>query len=77
MADVALRGGDAQRAATLLGAAEGVRGTGTVRIDDGARVTPRRGTLPQPRGTSSAAFQRGREVTLATLEAAGVLTPGA
>ena len=78
MADVAVREGDALRAATLLGAAEGVRGTRNRSDDDGARVTAAARALLSP-ADYGAAFQRGGEVTLATLEAAtdGVLTPGA
>ena len=78
MADVAVRGGDALRAATLLGAAEGVRGTRNRSDDDGARVTAAARASLSP-ADYGAAFQRGREVTLATLEAAtdGLLTPGA
>ncbi|MGH3293277.1 MAG: hypothetical protein ACRDP7_15855, partial [Trebonia sp.] len=78
MADVALRGGDALRAATLLGAADGVRGTRNRSDDDGIRVAAAARALLSP-AHYSAAFQRGQEVTLATLEAAldGFLTPGA
>jgi len=78
MADVAVRSGDALRAATLLGAAEGVRGTRNRSDDDGARVTAAARALLSP-ADYGAAFQGGREVTLATLEAApdGFLTLGA
>jgi hypothetical protein len=78
MADVAVRCADAPRAATLLGAAEGVRGTRNRSDDDGTRVTAAARALLSP-AHYGAAFQRGRDVTLATLEAAldGLLTPGA
>jgi hypothetical protein len=78
LADVALRGRDALRAAALLGAAEGVRGTRDRSDEDGERVAAAARELL---GTAdySAAFQRGRAVTPATLEAAlaEFLTPGA
>ena len=77
-ADVALREGDAMRAAALLGAAEGVRGTRHRSDEDGERVAAAARELL---GTADygAAFQRGRAVTPATLEAAlaEFLTPGA
>ena len=69
MADVALRRGETVRAAMLLGAAEGVRGARNRSDDDCARVTAAARALLSP-GDYSAAFQRGREVTLATLGAA-------
>ena len=78
LADVALRGGDALTAAALLGAAEGIRGTRHRSDEDGERVAAaaREALGPADYG---AAFQRGRAVTPATLEAAlgGFLTPGA
>jgi MalT-like TPR region len=78
MASVALIDGDADRAATLLGAADGIRGAGNRSDDDGARVAAGARALLGPDGYS-AAFQRGLQVTLATLEAAlgAMLTPGA
>jgi tetratricopeptide (TPR) repeat protein len=78
MADAALRGGDAVRAAALLGAAEGVRGTRHRSDEDGMRVSAAaRASLSHD--DYSAAFQRGRAVTPATLEAAlaDFLTSGA
>jgi predicted ATPase/DNA-binding SARP family transcriptional activator len=78
LADMALRDGDAARAATLLGAAEGVRGTRDRSDEDGGRVAAAARALLGA-ADYSAALQRGQEVTLATLEAAlaGFLTPGA
>jgi tetratricopeptide (TPR) repeat protein len=78
MADTALRGGDAMKAAALLGAAEGIRGTRARSDEDGARVAAAAREALGPAGYD-AAFQRGRAVTPATLEAAlgGFLTPGA
>jgi predicted ATPase/DNA-binding SARP family transcriptional activator len=78
MADVALRRGDAARAATLLGAAEGVRGIRNRSDEDGARVTAAACALLSP-ADYSAALERGRAVSLPTLEAAlrAFLAPGA
>jgi len=78
MAEVAVRGGNGERAAALLGAAEGVRGTQDRSDDDGARVTAAARALLSP-AHYSAAFQRGQEVSLATLEGAlsTFLTSGA
>jgi predicted ATPase/DNA-binding SARP family transcriptional activator len=74
LADLALREGDPVRAATLLGASEGVRGTRDRSISDEFLVTERvRGALTSAEWDD--AVQRGRGVTLATLDA--VLTPGA
>jgi predicted ATPase/DNA-binding SARP family transcriptional activator len=78
LADTVLRGGEAMRAAALVGAAEGVRGTRARSDEDGKRVAAAARELL---GTAdyAAAFQRGRAVTPATLEAAlaDFLTPGA
>ena len=78
LADVALLSGDAGRAATVLGMAEGVRGTTNRSDEDEKRVTAAARALLS-HAAYSAAFQRGQGVTLATLEAAlaEVLTPGA
>jgi predicted ATPase/DNA-binding SARP family transcriptional activator len=79
MADVAARDGNAEQAAVLLGAADGVRGAPHRSDDDGARVAAAARALLGP-ADYSAAFQRGQQVTLATLEAALralLLTPGA
>jgi predicted ATPase/DNA-binding SARP family transcriptional activator len=78
MADTALRGGNAMRAAALLGAAEGIRGTRARSDEDGKRVAAGARAALGPAGYG-AAFQRGRSVTPATLEAAleEFLTPGA
>ena len=74
LADLALREGDPVRAATLLGASEGVRGTRDRSVSDEFRVAETvRGTLTSAEWDG--AFQRGRGATLATLEA--VLTPDA
>jgi tetratricopeptide (TPR) repeat protein len=74
LADLALREGDPVRAATLLGASEGVRGTRDRSITDEFRVAEAaRGALTSAEWDG--AFQRGRGVTLATLDA--VLTPDA
>ena len=74
LADVALREGDPMRAATLLGASEGLRGTRDRSISDEVLVAEAvRGALTS--ADWDAAFQRGRGVTLATLDA--VLTPDA
>jgi hypothetical protein len=74
LADQAQREGDPLRAATLLGAAEGVRGTTDRSISDEFRVAEAvRGTLTPAEWDD--AFQRGRGATLATLDA--VVTPGA
>ncbi len=72
------RGGTPVRAATLLGAAEGLRGTQDRSDEDGARVTAAARALLGP-ADYGAAFQRGQAVSLATLEAAldGFLTRGA
>jgi hypothetical protein len=77
MADTALRGGDAWQAATLLGAVEEVRGTRDRSDDDSARVTVAVRALLSP-ADYGAAFQRGLEVTPATLEAGlgAFLAPG-
>jgi predicted ATPase/DNA-binding SARP family transcriptional activator len=68
MADTAVRGGDALRAVTLLGAAEGVRGTRDRSDDDEARVSAAARALLSP-ADYSAAFRRGQAVTLPTLAA--------
>jgi hypothetical protein len=74
LADLALREGDPVRAATLLGASQGVRGTTDRSISDEFRVAETvRGALTSAEW--DAAFQRGRGATLATLDA--VLTPDA
>jgi predicted ATPase/DNA-binding SARP family transcriptional activator len=74
LADLARREGDPVRAATLLGASEGVRGTRDRSISDEFRVAEAvRGALTS--ADWDAAFQRGQEVTLATLDT--VLTPDA
>ena len=74
LADLALREGGPVRAATLLGASEGVRGTRDRSISDEFRVAEAvRGALTSAEW--DAAFQRGRGVTLATLDT--VLTPDA
>ena len=74
LADLALREGDPARAATLLGASEGVRGTRDRSIPDEFRVAEAvRGALTSAEWDG--AFQRGRGATLATLDA--VLTPDA
>ena len=74
LADLALREDDPVRAATLLGASEGLRGTRDRSISDEFRVAEAvRGTLTSAEWDD--AFQRGRGVTLATLDA--VLTPDA
>ena len=74
LADLAMREGDPVRAATLLGAAEGVRGTSDRSIPDEFRVAEAvRGALTP--ADWDGAFQRGRGATLATLDA--VLTPDA
>jgi hypothetical protein len=77
LADVALRREDARRAATLLGAAEGMRGIRDRSDHDSARVTDAVRALLSP-ADYGAAFDRGREVTLATVEAAleALLGPG-
>jgi hypothetical protein len=68
LADVAVRRADAALAATLLGAAEGVRGTRNRSDNDSARVTAAaRAALST--ADYGAAFQRGHEVTLDRLEA--------
>src|SRR6185312_1894401 len=77
LADVALRREDAAVAATLLGAAEGVRGTRNRSDDDSARVTAAtRAALST--ADYGAAFARGQRVTLDTLEAelGAYLAPG-
>jgi hypothetical protein len=74
LADLALREGDAARAATLLGASEGVRGTTDRSVPDEARVAAEARAL-LGEAEYGAAFQRGRRVSLATLE--DVLTSGA
>ena len=72
LADLAMREGDPMRAATLLGASEGVRGTSDRSILDEFRVAEAvRGALTS--ADWDGAFQRGRGATLATLDA--VLTP--
>ena len=72
LADLALREGDPVRAATLLGASEGVRGTSDRSIPDEFQVAEAvRGALTS--ADWDGAFQRGRGATLATLDA--VLTP--
>ena len=78
LANVTLEGGDAVRAATLLGAAEGMRGTRNRCDEDEERVTAAVRALLS-HADYSAAFQRGRGVTQATLEGvlADALTPGA
>ena len=78
LADVVLRGGDAVRAATLLGMAEGVRGTTNRCDEDEKRVTAAVRALLSD-ADYGAAFQRGQGATRATLEGAlaEVLTPGA
>jgi predicted ATPase len=74
VADLALREGDPVRAATLLGASEGVRGTSDRSISDAVRVAETvRGVLTSAEWDG--AFQRGQGATLATLDA--VLTPDA
>jgi predicted ATPase/DNA-binding SARP family transcriptional activator len=74
LADLAMREGDPVRAATLLGASEGVRGTSDRSILDEFRVAEAvRGALTS--ADWDGAFQRGRGATLATLDA--VLTPDA
>ena len=74
LADLALREGDPVRAATLLGASEGVRGTRDRSTSDEVRVAEAvRGALTSAEWDG--AFQRGRGATLATLDA--VLTPDA
>jgi predicted ATPase/DNA-binding SARP family transcriptional activator len=74
LADLALREGDPMRAATLLGASEGVRGTRDRSVSDEFRLAETvRGALTSAEW--DAAFQRGRGATLATLDA--VLTPDA
>ena len=74
LADLAMREGDPVRAATLLGASEGVRGTSDRSILDEFRVAEAvRGALTSADWDD--AFQRGRGATLATLDA--VLTPDA
>ena len=74
MADLALREGDPARAATLLGASVGLRGTTDRSIPDVSRVTEAvRGALTSAEWDK--AYQRGQGATLATLDA--VLTPDA
>jgi ATP/maltotriose-dependent transcriptional regulator MalT len=74
LADLAMREGDPVRAATLLGASEGVRGTSDRSILDEFRVAETvRAALTS--ADWDGAFQRGRGATLATLDA--VLTPDA
>jgi predicted ATPase/DNA-binding SARP family transcriptional activator len=74
LADAALRAGDPARAATLLGAAEGVRGAPDHSDIDGERVNAAARAALGPTAYKSA-FERGRGATLATLEE--LLTPGA
>jgi predicted ATPase/DNA-binding SARP family transcriptional activator/tetratricopeptide (TPR) repeat protein len=74
LADAALRADDAPRAATLLGAAEGVRGVPDRSDTDGERVAAAARVALGPAAYESA-FERGRGATLATLD--GLLTPGA
>ena len=78
LADVALRDGDAPQAVTLLGMAVGVRGTTNRSDEDEKRVTAAARALLS-HADYSAAFQRGQEVTMATLMAAlaEVRNPGA
>jgi multidrug resistance efflux pump len=67
MADVAVRSGDAAGAATMLGAADGVRGTADRSDEDGAWVTAAaRAALGQD--GYDAAFGRGLAVTGETVE---------
>jgi predicted ATPase/DNA-binding SARP family transcriptional activator len=74
LADLALCEGDPERAATLLGASEGVRGTRDRSISDEFQLADRvRGAMTS--ADWDGAFQRGRAVTLATLDT--VLTPDA
>ena len=74
LADVTLREGDPERSATLLGASEGVRGTRDRSISDEFLVAEAvRGALSS--ADWDGAFQRGRAVSLATLDT--VLTPDA
>jgi hypothetical protein len=69
LADLALRGADGGRAATLLGAAGGVRGTRNRSDEDSARVTSAARALLAP-ADYDAAFARGQRVTADTLEEA-------
>jgi len=74
LAEVALKVGDADRAAALLGAADGVRGAPDRSDTDAERVAgAARGLLGTP--DYERAYQRGQGVTLATL--GQLLTPGA
>jgi predicted ATPase/DNA-binding SARP family transcriptional activator len=78
LADLALREGDPERAATLLGASEALRGAPDRSVPDEARVAAAASAvLGEPK--YGAAFQRGRRLSLATLdEVLGpALTPGA
>jgi hypothetical protein len=78
LADVALRGGDALQAVTLLGMGVGVRGTTNRSDEDEKRVTAAARALLS-HADYSAALQRGQKVTMATLAAAlaEVRNPGA
>ena len=67
LANLAFREGDPERAATLLGAAVGVRGTMDRSVPDEAELAATvSGVLGEAK--YDAAFQRGRGVSLATLE---------
>ena len=76
LADLALREGDPERAAELLGASFGIRGTTDRSVPDEERVA---GQARSVLGDTAygEAYQRGRRVTLDTLAALVPVTPGA
>jgi len=78
LADLALRQGDPERAAELLGAAVAIRGTPDRSIVDEKRVADQARSVLGPAGYG-AAYQSGQRVTLDTLAAlvAPGVTPGA
>jgi tetratricopeptide (TPR) repeat protein len=78
LADLALRAGDPARAAELLGAATGIRGTSDRSVIAAARVADQARSVLGEAGYG-AAYQRGQRVTMDTLAAfvAPGVTPGA
>jgi tetratricopeptide (TPR) repeat protein len=76
LADLALREGDAERAAELLGAGFAIRGTMDRSVPDEERVADEvRSVLGDTR--YGQAYQRGQRVTVDTLAALVPITPGA
>ncbi len=76
LADLALREGDAERAAELLGASVAIRGTTDRSVPDEERVADlARSVLGGTR--YGEAYQRGQRVTVDTLAALVPITPGA